>query len=144
MFEEWTIKNVKYKDGTIFIKFMDANDAEYSLKSEDPARPEFMDALRHFRDCFRSFESNPILDSPSKMAIHTIGFKYKDDQLNSFAPTCTVRSKNGFEGELAIAAIAYPTNNKDINASIFTIIQESNQYIAGHRAQMGLFDGEEE
>lgn len=117
MFEEWTIKNVKYKNGTIFIKFMDANDAEYSLKSEDPARPEFMDALRHFRDCFRSFESNPILDSPSKMAIHTIGFKYKDDQLNSFAPTCIALS---------------------------TITREANQYIAGHRAQMGLFDGEEE
>ncbi|SKA25189.1 hypothetical protein SAMN05660900_03025, partial [Megasphaera cerevisiae DSM 20462] len=32
MFEKWTIKSVKYLNSRIFIKFMDDNDAEYSLK----------------------------------------------------------------------------------------------------------------
>ncbi|KMO86085.1 hypothetical protein AB840_10130 [Megasphaera cerevisiae DSM 20462] len=145
MFEKWTIKSVKYLNSRIFIKFMDDNDAEYSLKCEETPRPEFGEALRKLRDDFKNFQYNPVMGIPenTRMDIHSVAFKYKDEDLKSFSPECTIRNATGYEGELTISDVLYPTNNKNIDQDIAAIISEANQYIAGHRAQMGLFDGDE-
>ena len=76
------------------------------------------------------------------MAIHTVNYRYKDGELDKVNFTCTVRNHFGREGEMTIPNILIPTNDSDIDKDLDVIAHEANEYIAGHRAQMGLWEGE--
>ena len=144
--DEWIIKKVKY-DGTVSIVFTNGDiDAEYSLKCEEKPRPKFIQALKDLRYHFRAYISNPIKDcdhSKTQMAIHTINYRYKDGELDKVNFVCTVRNDKAYEGEMTISGIMTPTRDAYIDKDLETIAHEANEYIAGHRAQMGLWDGDE-
>ena len=142
--DEWIIKQVKHQQNVTFIKFTNANDTEFTVKSEDPPRLEFVESLIALRDIFKTYIANPILNTPGQFIIYAIDFKYKDEELDSVSFTITVVNKDSYQGELKVSNIKYPTESSSMDKAIETIMHEANLYIAGHRAQMGLFDQEGE
>lgn len=138
------IIKIQYDGQTTFIKFMDDNNAQYSLKCEETPRPEFSTALKELTSKFKGWAQNPISNASVGMILDTIEYKSKDGDIEKFKLVFLVKGVEKLAFDMTVPNIPYPCDNKDINNLIIRINEEANKYINGHRAQMGIFEGDEE
>lgn len=134
---------VNYATGTVTVNYTESNEQgitnSMTLKSNELAGPELYDALKHFggyvEEIFRcKFDSNV------DVRVHTIIFKRN---------TCYALSKImfGFDWDCSLGTTT--VNTPEMPFSLFyektlNAEQAALNYLEDNRAQMGLFDDEEQ
>jgi len=138
------IMKVQYDGETTFIKFKDTHDAIYSLKCKELPRPELPNTLKSIANAIKTWTRNPVSDAKLSMTLQSVEYKYKADAMESFKFDLLISAPQKMAADMIISNILYPCDNETINTLLIRLNEEANQYIKGHRAQMGLFTKEGE